>query len=400
MKYLFLHQNFPGQFLHLVQWLARQPGNEVIYITQRKDVRMQGVRIIRYEPIRQVHAQAHNYLRGAEAHVINGQAVARIALKLKKAGFVPDIMVGHAGWGEILYLRDIYETTPLVGYFEFYYRRFPRFEQQTTPDTGPRLRTMNVTNLLSLDAATAGISPTRWQHSVYPPEHQHKIRILHEGVDTTLARPDDQARFEIPGTGITVEAGQEVMTYVARNLEPQRGFPSMMRALPAILQRRPNARVLVVGGDETSYGPPPPNGQTFRQLMMAEVGHAIDPSRVHFLGKIPYPSFIKLLQVSRVHLYLTHPFVLSWSMLEAMAAGCLVIGSDTEPVTEVLEDGVTGLTVDFFDTNAIADKVSMALATPGDFAGLRKAAREQTIERFDLHTRCLPAQLAFLHSLT
>jgi glycosyltransferase involved in cell wall biosynthesis len=400
MRFLFVHQNFPGQYLHLVQWLARQPGNEVVFITQRKDVRLPGVRIICYEALRQVHPAAHNYLRGAESHVINGQAVARVALKLKQSGFQPDLMVGHSGWGEILYLRDVFDDTPLLGYFEFFYRRFPRFEQGTTPDTGPRIRTMNITNLLSLEAATAGMTPTRFQHSLYPDEFRPKIHVLHEGIDTGLVRPDPTAMFNIPDSGIRLEAGQEVMTYVARNLEPQRGFPSLMRALPAILARRPNARVLVVGGDETSYGPPPPNGRTFREIMLEEVGASLDTSRVHFLGRIPYPAFLKLLQVSRAHLYLTHPFVLSWSMLEAMASGCLVIGSDTEPVQEVIEDGVNGQLVDFFDINAIVDKVTAALAEPQQFAKLRQAARESVIDRYDLHTRCLPAQLALLRSLT
>jgi glycosyltransferase involved in cell wall biosynthesis len=209
--------------------------------------------------------------------------------------------------------------------------------------------------------------------------------------------PDRSATFKIPQTDIALTGEDEVVTYVARNLEPYRGFPSFMRSLPVILAQRPKAQVLVVGGDGVSYGPKPPKGTTFRALLLKELGCGIDLTRVHFLGRIPYSSYVRLLQVSRVHVYLTYPFVLSWSMLEAMSAGCLVVGSSTPPVKEVIRDGRNGLLVDIFSPDAISRRVIEGLANRENFDAIRISARKTIIEHYDLKTICLPAQLRLLN---
>lgn len=398
MKILFAHQNFPGQYLHLARHLGAIPGNEVVFITQRRDATLPGVRNIVYQPQRPVTKDLHHYLRESEAGVLNAQAVARIALDLKESGFIPDVMLGHNGWGEIWYLKDVFPNTPLIGYFEFFYRfagtdiGFDPTETQIF-DAAPRIRTKNVGNLLGLEAADWGQCPTEWQKSTYPELYQPKLRVVHEGIDTDVVAPDSQARLRLPGFDWELAAGDEVVTYVARNLEPYRGFPSFMRSLPAILSARPQARVLIVGGDEVSYGPRLPDGQTFRQRMLEELGDSLDLRRVHFLGKVPYAVFLKILQVSRVHVYLTYPFVLSWSMLEAMSAGCMVVGSRTAPVEEVIRDGENGLLVDFFRPAEIAERVVAALAEPERFAELRARARQTVVEGYDLKRICLPEQL-------
>lgn len=353
MKILFIHQNFPGQYLHLARHLGASPYNEVVFITQRPDATLAGVKKIIYKPKRAVTQNIHHYIGDTESGVLNAQEVARIAMDLKRAGFVPDVMLGHNGWGEIWYLKDVFPTTPLLGYFEFFYRSHGAdvgFDpaEPIAPDTAPRVRTKNFGNLLALEAVDWGQCPTQWQRSVYPLRYQSILSVVHEGVDTRLVAPDPAACFNIPGTTITLRSGDEVVTYVARNLEPYRGFPSFMRSLPAILQSRPKARVIIIGGEETSYGPGLRDGQTFRQRMVSELKVGLDLERVHFLGKVPYSTFLKVLQISRAHVYLTYPFVLSWSMLEAMSAGCLVIGSRTPPVEEVIIDGENGILVDFF----------------------------------------------------
>jgi glycosyltransferase involved in cell wall biosynthesis len=331
--------------------------------------------------------------------------VARAALELKRSGFVPDIMLGHNGWGEILYLKDMFPQTPLLGYFEFFYR-FSGADvgfdpgEALTFDTAPRIRTKNLGNLLGLDAADAGQCPTLWQKSTYPERYHPMLRVIHEGIDTDLARPDAKARLTLPTFGIDLAAGDEVVTYVARNLEPYRGFPSFMRSLPAILERRPNAHALIVGGDEVSYGVRLSKGQSYRQLLLDELGDTLDLRRVHFLGKVPYPVFLRILQISRVHVYLTYPFVLSWSMLEAMAAGCLLVASKTAPVEEVIHDGENGLLVDFFKPVEIAERVVTALEDRTLFTALRENARRTIIEKYDLKTICLPQQLAMIEEVT
>ena len=401
MKILFVHQNFPGQYRHLAIHLAAVPGNQVVAITQRRDMQLPGVKNIVYKPQREVTPQMHHYLRKTEADVLNAQSVARAALGLKRSGFVPDIMLGHNGWGEILYLKDVFPQTPLLGYFEFFYR-FSGADvgfdpgEALTFDTAPRIRTKNLGNLLGLDAADAGQCPTLWQKSTYPERYHPMLRVIHEGIDTDLALPDAKARLTLPALGIDLAAGDEVVTYVARNLEPYRGFPSFMRSLPAILERRPNAHVLIVGGDEVSYGARLPKGQSYRQLLRDELGDTLDLRRVHFLGKVPYPVFLKILQISRVHVYLTYSFVLYWSKLEAMAAGCLLVASRTAPVEEVIRDGENGLLVDFFKPSEIAARVVEALEDRALFAVLRENARRTIVEKYDLKTICLPQQLAMI----
>jgi glycosyltransferase involved in cell wall biosynthesis len=404
MKVLCVHQNFPGQYLHLARFLGTQPEHQVVFITQRQDVELPGVRKIVYKPRRTISPQVHHYLRESEAAVLNAQEVARIALDLRKAGFIPDVMLGHNGWGEIWYLKDIFPEAPLIGYFEFFYRMQGAdvgFDpaDPITPDTAPRLRTKNLGNLLALDTADLGQCPTEWQKSVYPRRYQPILNVIHEGIDTTIVKPDRGARLIIADKKAEFAAGEEIVTYVARNLEPYRGFPSFMRSLPKILAGRPNARVVIVGGDDVSYGARLPNGQTYRQKMLAELAGSVDLSRVHFLGKIPYNGFIKVLQVSRVHVYLTYPFVLSWSMLEAMAAGCLVVASRTQPVEEVIHHGGNGLLVDFFSHDQIADRVIEALEDDQSFGSLRHNARQTIVDRYDLRSICLPAHLRLLNML-
>jgi glycosyltransferase involved in cell wall biosynthesis len=404
MKVLCVHQNFPGQYLHLARHLGTQSQHQIVFITQRQDVELPGVRKIVYKPRRTISPQVHHYLRESEAAVLNAQEVARIALDLRKAGFIPDVMLGHNGWGEIWYLKDIFPEAPLIGYFEFFYRMQGAdvgFDpaDPITPDTAPRLRTKNLGNLLALDTADLGQCPTEWQKSVYPRRYQSILNVIHEGIDTTIVKPDPAARLLIADKKVEFTAGDEVVTYVARNLEPYRGFPSFMRSLPKVLAARPNAHVIIVGGDDVSYGARLPQGQTFRQNLLTELNGSLDLARVHFLGKIPYAGFIKVLQISRVHVYLTYPFVLSWSMLEAMAAGCLVVGSRTQPVEEVIHHGGNGLFVDFFSPEQIADRVIEALEDRKSFASLRQNARQTIVDRFDLRTICLPAHLRMLNML-
>ena len=407
MKILFVHQNFPGQYLHLARYLASVPGNQVVFITQRKNANLPGVRNIVYAPPRGATPKVHHYLRATESYVLNGQAVARVALDLKRSGFVPDVMLGHNGWGEIWYLKDVFPHKPLLGYFEFFYR-FAGADVGFDPadklsvDTAPRTRTKNLGNLLGLDAADAGQCPTLWQKSTYPERYHPMLNVIHEGIDTEVAKPDAAARLTLPEFGIDVAAGDEVVTYVARNLEPYRGFPSFMRSLPTLLARRPKARVLVVGGDEVSYGAALPKGQSYRQKMLDELGDSLDAqsrSRVHFLGKLPYAQYLKVLQVSAAHVYLTYPFVLSWSMLEAMSAGCLLIASRTAPVEEVIRDGENGLLVDFFNPEEIAECVAAVLEDRTAFAPLRENARRTIVEKYDLKTICLPQQLRMVEKL-
>lgn len=402
MRFLFIHQNFPGQYRHLIAHLRRNPANQIIFLTERADRAMRRVHKIVYKVARPVSDSTHSYLRQVERSVLRGQAVVREALKLKAQGFKPDIMIGHNAWGEILYLKDVYPDVPLLGYFEFFRQPWGGcldFDPEYPPDFDSRtkLRTLGSIDLLGLNTADWGQTPTAWQRSQHPVRYQDMISIMHEGIDTTAVHADAAAVLEVDG--ITLTRADEVITYAARNLEPYRGFHVFMRALPAILKRRPHAHVVIVGGDDVSYGIHLPGGQTYRRKLLDELGSRLDIARVHFLGWAPYETYLKILQISSVHVYLTYPFVLSWSMLEAMAAECLVIASATAPVLEVIKDGHNGLLIDFFAQADLADRIDEVLARPDEMALIRKRARQSVIDKYDLNTRSLPKQISVIERL-
>lgn len=405
MNFLFLHQNFPGQYKHIARLLAANPRHSVKFITQEKEVKIGGVEKLVYAPNRKPTENLHRYLREMEKAVLNGQEVVRTCLKLNKQGWRPDIAIGHNGWGELLYLKDIWPDVPILGYFEFFYRSkgsdvgFDPAEQAPSIDDGPRLRTLNTVNLLGVNAVDAGMSPTEWQKAQYPKRYHDLIHVIHDGIDTEIVKPNPDVTLKLTD-GQMLGVKNEIVTYVARNLEPYRGFHIFMRALPEILKRRPQAQVLIVGGDGVSYGKRLPDGETYKQRMLNEVGQDLDMARVHFLGKLPYNLFLSVLQASTVHVYLTYPFVLSWSLMESMAAECLIVGSDTAPLKEVIRDGRNGLLTDFFDVKGLVRKVTHALENRERLVPLRKAARQTILEQYDLNTVCLPKQLQLIESLT
>jgi glycosyltransferase involved in cell wall biosynthesis len=379
MRLLFVHQNFPGQYRHLAAHYAAL-GHEVVAVGEKHNVlRIQpvpGVKLLGYDM-----PQVASY--PLQKAIARGRRVAAGAARLRAAGFVPDMVFAHIGWGEALFLKDVFPESRILLYCEFFYRsrgadlgfdpEFPASAEKVL-----RLRVMNAPLLMSLDATDYGMAPTRWQHSQFPAVYRPRIATVHDGIDTDLVTP---------GT-----PEPDLVTYVARNLEPYRGFHVFMRAIPEIQRRRPNARIVIVGGDDVSYSPRLPAGDTYRARMLRELDGRIDLSRVHFTGKIPYAKYLELLRRSAVHVYLTYPFVLSWSLLEAMSAGCLLVASRTPPVEEVVRDGQNGLLVDFFSPEAIAERVDFALRKQASLMPLRREARETVVQGYDLKRVCLPAQ--------
>jgi len=401
---LFAHQNFPGQFRYSAAALAADKGNRVVALgVNAQSFPTPGVAYGRY-PIRRKPGEVAPLLQDFQSKVIRGEAAAAAASQLKAKGFEPDVIVVHPGWGEQMFLKDVWPKARMLAFMEFFYRAEgldTNFDAEFAVDSlaaRARTRVKNANNLLALDAADWCYSPTLWQRSSLPPAYLHKTSVIFDGIDTGYIGPDPAAEFTLPD-GRQLKAGDEVLTFVNRNLEPYRGFHTFMRMLPAVQRARPGAVTLIVGGDEVSYGAAPKQGGRWREVMLREVGDRLDLSRIAFLGRIPYESYRRLLQVSRVHAYLTYPFVLSWSMLEALAAECLVIGSATPPVKEVLRHGENGLLVDFFDIEGWARVIAKALADPAAFQPLRKAARAGVVRDYDLDTVCLPRQLKLIAAL-
>jgi glycosyltransferase involved in cell wall biosynthesis len=408
VRVLFVHQNFPGQYRHLARHYAAVPGHEVVAVGEKRNVLHQrpafpGVRLLGYE---MPAAGAANggidaTLRSA---VRRGHVVAAGAAALRKSGFRPDVVFAHIGWGEAIFLKDIFPEARVVLYCEYYYRARggdlgfdPEFP--VTAEKILRLRLMNAPLLMALDASDRGVAPTRWQQSRFPAAHAARIDVMHEGIRTDAAAPRADARFVLPGSGGVLSRDDEVVTYIARNLEPYRGFHVFMRALPEIQKRRPRAHVVIAGGDDVSYSPRLPQGQTWRTRMLREMDGKIDLARVHFAGRIPYAHYLALLQVSSAHVYLTYPFVLSWSLLEAMSAGCAVVASRSGPVEEVIVDGQNGVLADFLSPGEIASRVDEMLRRRDHARALGEAARRTVVERYDLERVCLPGQVALVERL-
>jgi glycosyltransferase involved in cell wall biosynthesis len=405
MRILFIHQNFPGQYKHLAPALAANPENEVLALAMNKSPAMPGVKVIHYQAKRGSSKSIHPWVADMETKVIRGEAALNAASKLKEQGFTPDIICAHPGWGEALFVKDVWPSAKLLSFIEFYYiadggdyNFDPEFSDPSI--TGRcRLRMKNANHLLSLDACDWGLSPTQWQMQTVPKRFHEKMSVIHDGVDTQLVRPNPNATISLQQKGLTLKPGDEVITFVNRNMEPYRGFHIFMRALPEIQRRRPNAMTIIVGGDEVSYGKALEDGQTYRSMMLKEVGAQLDMERVRFVGRVPYDDFLRMLQVSAAHVYLTYPFVLSWSMLEAMAAGCALVGSATQPVEEVIQDGVNGLLVDFFSPTEIADAIDRVLDAPDRMQAMREAARQTVVERYDLKSVCLPRHIELVYSI-
>lgn len=387
MRILLIHQNFPGQFKRLAQVWAKEPGWQVLGLGRHTAPGLPEVQWGRYKLHRPIGKGQHPYLRKMEDAVLHGQAVARSLLELKRKGFYPDVILAHPGWGETMYVRDVFPRTRVVHFCEWYYGT-PDSDMGFDPaypsdfNAQARARTWNALHALNLTQCDIGVSPTEWQRSRHPEIFQPKIHLAHEGVDTTILRPDANAQIQMPN-GNVLSAGDPVITYVARNLEPYRGFPSFMRALAKVQEKNKRFHTIVVGGNDVSYGSKPSDAPNWREKMLRELPE-LDLHRIHFLGKVPYDVYRKVLQVSTAHVYLTYPFVLSWSMLEAMASGCLVIGSRTAPVQEVIQHGVNGLLVDFFDHLNIADSIAAALDSPKSFQSIREQARATVLDKYTL----------------
>jgi len=404
---LFIHQHFPGQFLRLAQaYVARGFGVYSLGDERwlHESPALPGTTHWTYPLPEPAGEATHHYVKSFEAAVRRAQQVVRVLLEHKmQEGFEPDVIYVHPGWGDGLFLREVFPNARIIALFEYYYQSRgadvgfdPEFPMSFNDLF--RIRMLNTVQLHALDACDVRLAATHWQRSRYPEIYHNHIEVLHEGIDTNLVQPDPQAAVTLPD-GTTLMRGDEVLTYVSRGLEPYRGFHCLMRALPEIQAARPNCRTVIVGGLDAHYGPRPTNFPNWMAQYLQELEGKLDLSRIHFTGSLSYGEYLKVLQVSRLHVYLTYPFVLSWSMLEAMAAGCVVLGSDTEPVREFIEHEHNGLLVPFFDLKALAQSAVSVLSRPDAYQTLGKRARAGIVEDFDFEKVILPRHLALLDGL-
>ncbi len=398
MKILFLHPNFPAQFRHLATVLGKNKQNTVVFATNRREGGIAGVKKVLYEKSRTARPETHHYVRPLENAVLEAQGVYRVAQGLKDRGFYPDVVYGHSGWGPTLFMKDIFPKATLLCYFEWFYKAYGSDasfdpDDPLNADDEARIRIKNAPILLDLATCDRGLCPTTWQRSQFPPEFYDKIKVHHDGIDTTYFKPVTDAKLYLPRINLDLTEVKEIVTYVARGMEPYRGFPQLIETISILQKKRPQCHFVIVGKNRVAYGKSLPNGQNYKDVMLEKF--PLDMSRVHFTDLLPYGEYLQVLQASSVHLYLTRPFVLSWSMLEALSTGCAIVASDTACVTEVIEDNVNGLLVNFFDTQQISDRVIEALDNPQKMAKIRIKARETILESYDL-AKLLPQHLQWV----
>jgi len=411
MVILFVHQNFPGQFKHLAPALVKR-GHKVLALTIKDapPIDWMGVRVIPYMPARGSTANIHPWVVDIETKIIRAEAAFRAAVALRGQGLRPDLIVAHPGWGESLFLKDVWPEAKLAIYCEFFYHPTgadvgfdPEFSTIDLSEVC-RLRLKNLNNEMHFQVADAALSPTQWQASTFPEPFRSKITVVHDGINTRQLKPEPRPAF-LPAAGqalgLAIDPDRPVVTFVNRNLEPYRGYHSFMRALPRILLENPRAAVFIVGADGVSYGSAPASG-TWKNIFIQEVRSQIsdeDWKRVTFFGHLDYERFVLLIRLSTVHVYLTYPFVLSWSLLEAMSLGCAIVGSRTPPVQEVITDAENGLLVDFFSPEEIAQAVARLLANTEERAQFGTVARDRVVQNYDLESICIPKQMQWVESL-
>ena len=401
MRILIIHQNFPGQYRHLVGALIAR-GDEVQAIGAPHAPGMAGVSCFRYRlPSVGAVPAVHPWAQDFQVKVIRAEAVLRLLSERSDQIVRPDLILGHPGWGELLGIKDHWADVPVLHQLEFVYQLQgadtgfdPEFPIALGSQT--RLRLRRATQLMAFHDLDWALAPTHWQATTAPAAFRDRVSVIHEGIDTTAIAPRLGSHVNLEKRGLRFEPGDEVVSFVARNLEPYRGFHTFLRALPLLQKLRPRAHMILVGGEGVSYGPPPAQGGSWKQVLLAELEGQLDLGRIHFVGQVPHPVLHDLFRVCACHVYLTYPFVMSWSLLEAMACGAVVIGSDTPPVAEVISDGVNGLLVDFFSHEALAERVAEVLADPAAYRALALEGRRTVQQHFDLHGVCLPRQLALV----
>jgi len=384
---LFVHNNFPAQFRDLAETLVAR-GVPCFAIGIGSAPGMPGVQMARYRLSRGTGKDVFPLAVRAEADLLRGRHALDAARWFKGQGVEPQVIVGHPGWGETTLLRHVFPEAKQALFSEFYYHGRgsdidfdPEF---WTGDEEALVRGLakNATMAMALADGDAIVAPTEFQASRLPPAFRGRTRVIHEGVDVEAIRPGPPQPFALPD-GRVLTPGTPVITHINNQMEPMRGLHVFARALPRLLAEIPDAQVLVIGEAKTrGYGAEAPGGGTWKDAVFNPLAAQLDQSRIHFLGRVPHAQMLAALRLSTAHVYYSYPFVLSWSLVEAMSSGCYVVGSDTAPLRDAIQDGVNGRLLPFFDVEALSTTLIEACRNPEASAPLRRAARETAVAHF------------------
>jgi len=384
---LFVHNNVPAQFRDVARALVAA-GVPCAALGGPHAPGLEGVRLVRCPLQRGSTPGLLPLAVRAEADLIRARGAHAGAKALKAEGFDPAVIVGHPGWGETVLLDDVFPEARQVLFAEFFYKGRGSdidFDTEFLPATEDALlngKSKNAVLSLALSDADAIVSPTPFQASCLPEVFRQDVRIIHEGVDTDAIRPAPAEPFALDD-GRVIWPGTPVITHVNNKLEPLRGLHIFLRALPRLLDQVPDAQVLIVGeAQKRGYGGTAPDDLTWKDVCLRGLEGQLDPERVHFTGRIPHARMLAALRLSTAHVYYSYPFVLSWSLVEAMASGCYVIGSDSAPLRDAIQDGANGRLLPFFDVSALSEALIAACRDAGASAPLRAAARETAVAQY------------------
>ena len=406
MNILFIHQGFSGQYKYIIRELAKNKENRIVGLgaNQIKETMPQGVEYYQYNIIRGNTTGIHEWLLDIDSKQIRAEACARAAHELKKRGFKPDIICAHSGWGEALLIKHVWEDVPLLCYQEFFYNTkgfdygFDKREKEIQNwQKDGKIVFKKANPLIMLEESDWNITPTEFQKSSFPSLYWNKFSVIHDGIDIdTIENTQKKDRLKFKDN--IIKNGDKLITFVNRNIEPYRGCETMIKAIPTILKLDRSIKIVIIGKEEgVSYGKANAK-ESWKNRFMREIEGKYDKERVIFTGGIEYQDYLNILKMSSCHIYLTYPFVLSWSMLEAMSIGLPVIGSNTEPVREVIGDGENGILTDFFDENELAINVEKILNNEELRRYIGRNAKKTILERYSLE-RCLPKQVALINLL-
>lgn len=387
MRVLFIHNNFPGQYRRIVERLKGNKHYDLLSASLATNTQPAPIKFVRYKPHREPSKNIHPAAHYTESTILTGQAVLKTLLAVRDKGWKPDIVLAHSGWGNSMFVKDAWPDTKLMPYFEWYYHADgdeSGYIEQKPIDINARirLRLKNTSMLQDLAAMDWGQCPTHYQLEQFPTIFHDRISVIHDGVDTQFFSPAEHANYTV-GSHV-FRKGDPLITYIARGMEPYRGFPQFIEAIARMQKADPNVQAIVIGEDRVAYGAKRADDKTWKEAMLEE--HRPDMDRLHFLGRQPLSVLRDVLRVSAAHVYLTAPFVLSWSMLEAMSAGALLVASATPPVQEVIIDGHNGILTDFFDVGQLVDTLHTVLSNIGGYQAQRAEARQTILERYELES--------------
>lgn len=407
MHILYVHQNFPAQFGHIARHLVQKLGWRCTFVSETPSGMVEGIEKIQYKVEGGASKQNHYCSRTFENTVWHCDGVYR-AMRARP-DIQPDLIVGHSGFGSTLFLRELYGDAPILNFFEYYYRPHdPHSDMDFRKDLAWQVPEINYLRSycrnamihLDLQNCDAGYTPTQFQRSRFPTEYEHKLDVIFDGVDRSVyhayndeLRPAPQQRALRTIGGVDVPPDTRIVTYVSRGFESMRGFDIFMRSAKLIYQRYPNVLFFVVGTDRIAYGGDENyirGFKSFKDWTLAQDQY--DLSKFVFTGRLPTAALGRLLAASDLHIYLTVPFVLSWSMMDAMSCGAVVLGSRTPPVQEMIQEGQNGLLADFFTPEEFADKAVQVLTDPAAYRPLGRAAEQMVVDQYSLEA-VLPRML-------